>query len=137
MKQAVLTRSVSSDHGTFGTLVLDSGEEFRTAELPWRENAPFLSCIPTGFYRCVWKHSPRFGFVYELKDVPNRSHILIHAGNYAGDQKKGLRSDTDGCILLGQKVGRLNEQAVVLQSRVALLILRKAMNEQPFALTIR
>lgn len=137
MLRATLTRNQTGDQGTFGTLVLESGEEFRTAELPWRENAPYFSCVPTGWYRCEWTRSPRFGPVYQLKDVPNRTHILIHQGNYAGDRKLGFRSDTDGCILLGQQAGRLNEQSVVLRSRVALLVLRQTLKEQPFLLTIR
>lgn len=137
MKTALLTRTVSSDDGTFGTIVVDSGEEFRSAELPWRDNAPVLSCIPTGVYRCVWRRSPRFGLGYALRDVPNRTNILIHAGNYSGDERLKLRSDTDGCILLGQEMGRLNEQTAVLRSRTAIMFFRKAMSEQPFVLTIR
>ena len=81
---------------------------FFTLELPWRDNQRNISCIPPGEYPIrVFKHS-RWGNVVEIMDVPNRSGILIHPGNYVGD--------TEGCVLPGLTAGR----AVVFNSRVAL-----------------
>lgn len=137
MTTLTLTRNTSTEDGTFGTLPLPTGSVLRTAELPWRENAPFLSCIPKGTYTCVWRRSPKFGEVYHLERVPGRTGILVHAGNYAGDRRRGKRSDTDGCILVGQALGRLNEQAVVVRSQLALREFHLAMRKEPFTLVIR
>lgn len=119
MKRAVLTRAPTTDQGTFGTLLLD-GQVLRTTELPWRENKAQASCIPPGLYRAEIVQSPKFGRVYGLRDVPGRSHILIHAANYGGDVAKGYRSELLGCIAPCMVHGQLNGQMAGLQSRAAL-----------------
>lgn len=67
-----------------------------TLELPWRNNKRRESCIPANDdgYRCIHHLSPTFGETLWVKDVPNRSEILVHAGNFY--------DDTLGCILVGQ-----------------------------------
>lgn len=51
-------------------------------------------CIPLGVYPIVWEWSEKFqDQLCELKKVPGRSEIKIHAGNSA--------NDTTGCILVG------------------------------------
>jgi hypothetical protein len=136
MKHATLTRDPSTDEGTFGSIVFD-GETLHTIELPWRDNKPRESCIPVGVYRCEIVQSPRFGRVYGLKDVPGRSHILIHAANYGGDVSKGYRSDLLGCIAPCMAFGRLNGQMAGLNSRAALGDLMAWAGGQPFELEIR
>ena len=64
-----------------------------TMELPWRDNERRVSCIPTGAYKVVKHQSPKFGESFWVKDVPDRSEILIHKGNF--------NRDTLGCILPG------------------------------------
>jgi hypothetical protein len=49
--------------------------------------------------------------VYQVCDVPDRSHILIHAGN--------TNEDTHGCILLGLMYGTLGTETAVISSRAA------------------
>src|SRR5664280_2168424 len=103
-----ITRLATGDDGTRGRAVLDSGEEWDSLELPWRGNGHLVSCIPAGAYRAAMTHSPRFGRdLYELYGVPERSEIRIHSGNFAGDARKGLRTDVQGCILVGQETGAL------------------------------
>jgi hypothetical protein len=51
---------------------------------------PFKSCIPEGVYQAEKYSSPKYPDVWELKDVPERTHILIHAANWA--------KDVQGCI---------------------------------------
>ena len=116
MNHVVIKRISTSDSGTIGDLTT-KGFSCKTIELPWRDNKPFVSCIPTGKYICDPHASAKFGDVYILKNVPGRSDVLIHAGNYAGDKSKGLRADTEGCIILGKKYGTINGQPVVLISR--------------------
>lgn len=135
MKRATLTRGQSTDAGTFGTLQLD-GQALHTVELPWRDNKPQASCIPPGTYRCAIVQSPKFGRVYGVRDVPGRSHILIHAGNYGGDKAMGFRSDLLGCIAPAMLVGTLDGQMAGLQSRAALAELMAWGGGAPFDLEI-
>ncbi|EMG36599.1 hypothetical protein PCS_02611 [Desulfocurvibacter africanus PCS] len=106
------------------------------AELPWRENRPNVSRIPAGWYDCVPRISAKYGRHFHVQDVPDRSMILIHSGNWAGDTSKGLRSHTHGCILAGRYAGVLDGQAAVLASRAALSDLLAALDDQSFTLRI-
>lgn len=135
MMEITLTRETSSDHGTLGRLT-GPGINLHTIELPWRDNAPNLSCIPAGEYHCELVRSPRFGRVYHVKDVPGRSHVLIHSGNYAGDSTKGWRTHSHGCILPGRKRGQLGNQAAVLCSRAALTSFMRSLAGRDFILNI-
>jgi len=128
-------RMMRSDQGTLGIL---SFQSFRcyTLELPWKDNEHNVSCIPKGIYQCKIRVSPKFGKVYWVSDVPDRSYILIHPGNWAGDTTKGFRSNVDGCILLGQKRGTLAKQLAILNSRITVRRFMEATGEQPFTLKI-
>ena len=64
-----------------------------TLELPWLCNARNVSCIPDGEYRVIPHVSPHHGECFWLQDVPGRTEILIHKGNYYHDIR--------GCILVG------------------------------------
>ena len=52
-----------------------------------------VSCIPIGTYECAEYSSAKYKDVWEIKNVPNRSSILFHAGNST--------HDTEGCVLVG------------------------------------
>lgn len=134
--KVILTREESKDYGTFGVIRLENGLEFETLELPDKNNQRQISCIPKGTYPCKIVNSPKFGQVYGVLEVPNRANILIHAGNYGGDVEKGYRSDILGCILLGKGRGTLNNQPVVVNSKVALKEFMSALNDEPFELEI-
>jgi hypothetical protein len=70
-------------------------EHWYTVERPWLDNAPNVSCIPTGYYEMEKVNSPRFGpDTWEIMDVPGRTHILIHAANWS--------KQLEGCIALGR-----------------------------------
>jgi len=75
------------DGGTLGIWTIDS-VEFKTLELPWRNNASGKSCIPAGDYVVVPYESPRHGKtvsivnedigVYQYKQPNARWGILAH-----------------------------------------------------------
>lgn len=68
-------------------------------EPPWKNNARYTA-IPKGVYEVIMNYSPKFRRVLPLLlDVPQRSSVRIHRGNYP--------KDTQGCILPGEntKVG--------------------------------
>ena len=105
----ISTNSRNGTHGVFlqavtsGTLEARKYEEKLTAyipfaltsEPPWRDNEPFVSCIPAGIYTCRRVNSPQFGNTFEVMDVPGREHILFHKGNF--------KHNTKGCFLVGEQ----------------------------------
>lgn len=140
MKTAKITRQASDDLGTFGRLVTDRFDCV-SLECPDRNNAPMVSCIPAGKYICELVQSPKFGSVYEVKNVPDRKHILIHSANWAGDEAKGYYTDLHGCIALGGLVANLKTpkghvQKGVSSSKATLNAFMQLMGGEPFELTI-
>jgi hypothetical protein len=125
----------SSDQGTIGLLSTE-GFSCKTLQLPWRNNTRQISRIPDGEYICKIALSPKFGAVYKVFNVPGRSEILLHAGNYAGTKPK-FKSHVEGCILLGMKLGTLEGQLAVLQSRIAVTAFMAHMLQKPFKLIIK
>lgn len=71
-----------------------------TLELPWKENSQSISCIPEGEYDVVKRFSQRFKNHFHITNVPGRSYILIHAGNFY--------TDIRGCVLVGRDLKDLN-----------------------------
>ena len=130
-----LIRTETSDQGTFGILTYDHRHVF-TGELPWRNNERGNSCIPAGVYQVQMHTSPRFGRCYEVKDVPERTDILLHHGNWCGDDLLGFRTNVDGCILLGFGRGKLDNQNAVLNSRRACHKFENDMDRKDFELEI-
>lgn len=96
---------------SLGVLCIKGMPEFVTLEEAWRNNERQVSCIPAGKYKVRRVLSPKFGATFEVCDVPERSHILFHAGN--------THKDTLGCILLGTTWGKVNGDPAVLQSKAA------------------
>ena len=132
---ATLCRLKRSDQGTRGMLFVD-GFHCHTLELPWRKNKRGLSCIPAGEYIVKIRISPKYGKIYWVTEVTNRSFILIHSGNWAGDVKKGYKTHVNGCILLGQRRGLLLGQWAVLNSRITINRFMNEMENEPFTLKI-
>lgn len=135
MNNVTIIRTRLSDHGTEGVLIFNDFICY-TIELPWRENKRNLSCIPVGEYNVKIRISPKYGRIYWVLGVDNRSYILVHSGNLAGDTQKGLKTNTQGCILLGTRRGFLNGQRAVLLSRKALRQFMNKLNNENFKLHI-
>ncbi len=137
----VLQRVTTGAQGTFGRLFDAAGAALCwIVELPERANQPQRSCILPGVYPV--EHLPRsasgrYRDVYWLPAVPGRSGILIHAGNFAGDQAQGWRSDSWGCLLPALRLGLLAGQRAGLASRAALARLHEATGRRSFRLEIQ
>lgn len=71
-----------------------------TLELADKNNKQQVSRIPAGEYRVVKRFSPKFEKHFHILDVPNRSYILIHSGNYF--------TSTLGCLLVGYNYEDIN-----------------------------
>ena len=114
---AVLYRAVENEHGTFGVLIYKGQPLCVTVEPEWRNNQIGVSSIPEGIYQVAPHNGTKYKNVWKLKDVPNRSAILIHAGN--------TEDSTQGCIIVGSMFGNLNGKYAVLRSGEALNKLRE------------
>jgi len=106
----LLDRYSHEEKQTIGKLyLLDINENvidsWDSLELPWLENKRRISCIPEGSYKAKKHISPRFGQSLWLQDVPNRSEILIHRGNFY--------TDILGCILIGKDLADINNDGVM------------------------
>jgi len=83
--------------------------EFNTIELPlfvvpMKINSPMIDCIPEGTYDVTNIFSTTKGKCFQIHSVPNRTHVLIHKGNYVA----GKKIDSQGCILVGDHFEDLN-----------------------------
>jgi hypothetical protein len=135
-KLLVLTRMETSDEGTFGKLRVGDLRLY-SGELPWRENAPNISCIPPGDYPCVPYQSKRFGQCFAVENVPGRFGILIHPANLVGaHDNPEFQTELEGCIAPGKGRGFLAGQDAVTSSRVALSELMDELWDEPFTLRI-
>lgn len=81
--------------GTLGRLYWPGIDDpILTVERPWLDNAVGESCIPEGLYECRPRRYSKGGYeAVEICDVPGRTHILFHRGNWP--------SEVRGCILVG------------------------------------
>ena len=128
MLKLKLIRKAHNSLGTKGILEVPGlDNHLFTIENPWLDNKKTDSCIPTGTYICKPVNSPRFGKTIEVTNVPNRSHILFHAGNSP--------DDTDGCILLGLYSTKW-DRMWISNSKAAVIDFLNAVGREPFELEI-
>ena len=131
----ILQRGKMNSRSTIGELFYDKNkngevdfDEKRiayTLELPFRGNEKEVSSIPAESYDIVRRGSKRFGEHFLVRDVPRRTDILIHAGNYP--------KDTHGCILVGESKG----VDYVGSSRKILEELRKSSEGKKIRISVR
>lgn len=100
MPDLTVQRVWSDDTGTFGVFSDDKGPFAVTVELPWRDNAKMVSCIPAGKYLCKRVKSPKHGDTFEITGVPGRSSVLFHKANTIADLL--------GCIGVGESFNPVN-----------------------------
>jgi len=81
--------------------------ELPKIRIPYPVNSRNVDCIPEGVYPVQKIVSPTKGWCFLLYDVPNRSAVEIHKGNFA----TGIKVDTQGCILPGMYFDDLNEDS--------------------------
>ena len=76
-------------------------------ELPDKGNKPFVSCIPAGVYQVKkLKSSNAFDYAHLwIMDVPHRSGIKIHIGNYV--------SQLHGCIATGMSALDIDKDRII------------------------
>jgi hypothetical protein len=135
---AVLTRFNYGNKQTLGKLELFRQGELKysasSLELPWKNNQRNVSCIPEGAYtvekRSAMDSPSRDYDHFIVKNVPDRSYILWHAGNY--------HWDIQGCILLGSKHKDINKDGLkdVINSKHTIAELNALLPDRfPFIVT--
>jgi hypothetical protein len=87
-----------------------------TLELPWADNSNNISCIPFGTYNGFLRYDKKDGWRIQLDNVPNRTGVQIHMGNYTSQIK--------GCVLVGTNADV--DSCSVQNSSTAYLKLKKA-----------
>lgn len=111
----ILERFNSAKYYTQGKIDVVNGivsvYQCYSLELPWKDNKKEISCIPDGEYPVTVYQSPNKGEVLLLHDVPGRSMIEIHIGNYA--TKHGDVGDILGCILPGTSYSDINGDGIL------------------------
>lgn len=129
MKQVVIQRAWSDYRATLGMIkILDHDHPpIFTLENPLRATS-VDSRIPGGEYICTPYSGTKYQDVYLVKDVPGRSAILFHWGNF--------ERHTEGCILLGLGSGMMNAEPAVMQSRDAFAIFRAVIGKENFNLQV-
>lgn len=129
-KVVELIRLEESDQGTFGVLKIDKEMFCLTLEQDDEENMVNESSIPAQQYICSRVDSPKYGDTFEVTNVPGRSHVLFHSGNFI--------EHTKGCILLGSGVSSINGKRAVTESGKAFYKFMEEMKgEESFHLTIK
>lgn len=123
-----LKRTQHLPTATLGTLTIEGvkTDPIYTLENPLRKTDKD-NRIPAGSYTCIPYSGTKYKDVYLVKDVPNRSAILLHYGNF--------ESDTLGCVLLGNKQVTSPKPAV-LDSRMCFARFRSLIGKQEFTLVI-
>ena len=100
------SKTFSNDRQTTGVLFNEQLDELcKILELPWLDNVRRKSCIPEGEYRVMAHQSPKFGACFWVRDVPNRSEILIHPANYTRQLL--------GCLAPGLDFGDIDGDGVI------------------------
>lgn len=129
MRKVTLTRYETGPEGTYSNVVTDSGYAVYGMELPWKDNKVDESCIPEGVYECGIGESPKFGKVYGVKKVPNRSDVLFHPANWIRQLL--------GCIALGRAVGIVMGIKGLMSSKDAVAGFVADLDGEPFELTVK
>lgn len=128
-----LTRHITANGAVVGVLK-GLSKPLYTLENEWRDNKPMVSAIPTETYTCVphgWEAGTKVSKpkTWALKNVPGRSDVLIHIGNYT--------KDTKGCILAGMGLQITQLQSMVSDSTAAIDLMRKEIGPNGFMLTVQ
>lgn len=135
MQKIKITRGFESNKQTLGLLQIIENEKViyacYTLELPWRDNHHNISCIPFGLYKGKKITRPNGNKAISITDVPGRSAILIHKGNFY--------TDIRGCVLVGKSVKYLNkdEYMDVIYSTKTMKEILSVLKEDEFEINIK
>jgi hypothetical protein len=96
--------------GTNGEIRSDEKLVCNSIELPWKNNAHQISCIPEGRYELRKRYSECFKWHIEVMFVPDRDYILLHPYNNALKEAKGCIAPVS--VLTGEGTGDSSRKAM-------------------------
>lgn len=109
----IINRFYRTPNSTIGSVYVDNVFIGFSLELGWKDNQRRISCIPSGEYELLNSLHTKFGRIFRVKDVPNRSGILIHPANRS--------SELLGCISIGSQTNlNSNLEPVVLNTKATI-----------------
>ena len=118
--------------GTNGDIFYNGKKVCSTIELPWRNNASRISCIPEGEYELIKRYSIKFKWHLQLKDVPHRHLILIHPANAAERELKGCIAPVSKTIGPGMGL-----QSKLAFAKIYSLVSTEMKSSKQFFITIK
>lgn len=98
MIKLILSRQYKENETLGVFYVMDGYKQLYTClclELPWLNNEHNVSCIPEGTYDVIKYSDTKHKDCFWIQDVPDRTGILIHLGNFVD----GKKIDSLGCQL--------------------------------------
>jgi hypothetical protein len=109
----IVDRFSETDTDELGKVSVDGVFVCYSIENPDRpEKIKGITAIPEGTYKVGRRISPHFGVMVPwIMNVPNFQYVLIHWGNTV--------KDTEGCLVVGLRIGSLENQRAVLDSKQA------------------
>jgi hypothetical protein len=126
----IIRLETSKSYGTLGILRFNKKILCCTLEPSDEENQINISSIPASQYKCVRVKSGRYGDTFEVEGVTGRTNILFHPGN--------TKTDTRGCLILGQYVSKLlGNRAVKNSGKTFANFMNKLACVDEFHLTIK
>jgi hypothetical protein len=131
-----LVRVCVAPQGAFGVLLRDGvplGPVTLERTYPLSQtsaNGPQFVKIPAGRYRCLPTRFLGGGYqTYEVTGVLGHSRLLFHRLN--------TETESEGCIGVGQRFGRYDDQPAILQSNLGFTEFWRSMPPTGFNLTVR
>lgn len=123
--ELTLIRFILLNDLTLGAFYIDGKFINDSLELPWKDNAHNISCIPEGSYNIQYRDAPHVHVpkAYIVNNVPEREGILIHPANNVSELK--------GCIAIGVRC-----ENSLFNSIISLMSLRSILGDSA-TLTIR
>lgn len=128
MIQINIYRELYTNNQVMGTCIVRKNGHFENAfvtlEKPWLNNQKSKSCIPSGNYELEHWNSEKHPNSFHVKNVKDRTYILIHKGNY--------HYHSEGCILLGGMFEDINNDGLkdILYSTKAMELLNEICKDE-------
>ena len=124
----MLNRLVDNGKQTTGAaMLLDENysllQRFVTLELPFKDNAKNISCIPAGEYYAIVRRSNSHSRHLYITNVKDRTYILFHVANF--------NTDLRGCIGVGMDFNYINSDnnIDITNSRITFEVLMSNIND--------
>jgi len=102
-----ISRKAQGANCIIGDLKINDRTICHTLELPYIDNIDTISTLPSGTYAAKIRADSDRGWRIELENVPSRSNVQIHVGNFTsqifGCTLVGTSADLNTCVIFHSK----------------------------------